>query len=336
MDVVVHTSDTEASQNVREGSSKLPQNPLIDEFLAYLQFERGLSDNSIASYRRDLAQYERFLGEIDVPPQEATTETVRDFLDKLIEEKAPANSTLARKTSVLKNFHRFLCREGICEDNPTAPLQSPRREQRLPTVLNPAEVRLLLAQPGGLSPGALRDSAILELLYGAGLRVSELSGLACQDVDLEGGYVRCLGKGSKERMIPVGDPALEAVSRYISQGRPHMGKGQQSDKLFLNRFGQRLTRQSIHKMLAVYARQAGLVKTVTPHTLRHSFATHLLAGGADLRSVQEMLGHADVSTTQIYTHLSRQRLRDIYYRSHPRAREDRQGVPDAEPSLAPE
>lgn len=337
MDAAVHTPETEAHPKGGERRSRLPRNPLIDEYLAYLQFERGLSDNSIVSYGRDLAQYERFLDEVGVTPQEATTETVRGFLNRLIEEKAPANSTLSRKTSVLKNFHQFLCREGICQENPTAPLHSPRREQKLPTVLNPAEVKLLLAQPGGLGPGVLRDAAILELLYSTGLRVSELSGLSCQDMDLEGGFVRCLGKGSKERMIPVGEPALEAVARYLQMGRPHLGKGQQSDKLFLNRFGQRLTRQSIHKMLVVYAKKAGLAKTVTPHTLRHSFATHLLSGGADLRSVQEMLGHADVSTTQVYTHLSRQRLKDIYYRSHPRAREDRQGVPDdAEPSLASE
>lgn len=327
MDTTIHTSQVGADESARE---KRPGNPLIEEFLAYLQFERGLSDNTIASYRRDLGQYERFLHERGIAPQEAATETVRDFLDHLIEEKAPTNSTIARKTSVLKNFHRFLCREGISLDDPTAPLQSPKKEQRLPTVLNQAEVKLLLAQTEGLTPGLLRDGAILELLYGAGLRVSELTGLTCVDVDMEGGFVRCLGKGSKERMIPLGEPALESVRRYLKKGRPHLGKGIKSDNLFLNRFGRRLTRQSVHKMLAAYAAKAGFTKTVTPHTLRHSFATHMLSGGADLRSVQEMLGHADVSTTQIYTHLSRQRLRDIYFRSHPRAREEE----DAEPSLA--
>lgn len=305
------------------------QSPLIEEFLAYQQFERGLSDNTISSYRRDLAQYKCFLDEIEVKPQEVTTPQVRDFLARLIEEKAPSNATIARKTSVLKNFHRFLCREGFAGENPTTPLRSPRRESRLPTVLNMGEVRLLMSQPAGFSPGKLRDAAILELLYGAGLRVSELTGLSVDDVDPEGGFVRCLGKGSKERVIPVGEPALAAVERYLSQGRPHLGKGIKTAHLFLNRFGRGLTRQSVHKMLSFYARQAGLKKTVTPHTLRHSFATHLLAGGADLRSVQEMLGHADVSTTQIYTHVSRQRLRDIYFRSHPRARK----ADDAEPAL---
>lgn len=319
-----------AQQN-SAATPKEVRNPLVEEYLAYLQFERGLSDNTIASYRRDLAQYDAFLRNQGLRAPEATTENIREFLQVLIDERSPTTATIARKTSVLKNFHRFLCREGIAVDDPTTPLQSPKREQRLPTVLNMGEVRLLLSQPGGLSPQALRDTAMLELLYGAGLRVSELTGLKVGDVDMEGGYVRCMGKGSKERMIPVGDPALEAVRRYIERGRPRIGKSIITDHLFLNRFGRGLTRQSIHKILTRYAGQAGLSKKVTPHTLRHSFATHLLAGGADLRSVQEMLGHADVSTTQIYTHLSRQRLRDIYYNSHPRAR--RAG--DAEPSLAP-
>ncbi|MBE3073753.1 MAG: site-specific tyrosine recombinase XerD [Actinobacteria bacterium] len=313
------------------GNGAKMENPLVEEYLAYLQFERGLADNTIFSYRRDLGQYMRFLHEQGVLPEEASTGVVRDFLQQLIEEKAPANATLSRKTSVLKNFHRFICREGLAGEDPTSPLQSPRREHRLPTVLNLGEVQLLLKQPAGLNPGALRDAAILELLYAAGLRVSELTGLSVADVDHEAGYVHCLGKGAKERMIPVGEPALMAVRRYLQQGRPHLGKGLKTNHLFLNRFGKGLTRQSVHKILTRYARDAGFSKNVTPHTLRHSFATHLLAGGADLRSVQEMLGHADVSTTQIYTHLSHQRLRDIYFRSHPRARK----ASDAESSLAP-
>ena len=292
----------------------------MEEFLAYLQFERGLADNTLCSYRRDLEQYCLFLRQIEVLPEEASTSVLHTFLDKLIADIAPTNATISRKTSVLKSFYSFLCREEIARDNPTAPLMAPQREQRLPTVLNQGEVQLLLAQPQGNKPGRIRDMAILELLYGAGLRVSELTGLMVGDVDLEGGYVRCLGKGSKERMIPLGEPALMAVQRYLNLGRPHLSNEVKTGHLFLNRFGTGLTRQSVHKMINAYARRAGLGKTVTPHTLRHSFATHLLAGGADLRSVQEMLGHADVSTTQIYTHLSRQHLRDIYFRAHPRAR----------------
>jgi len=296
-------------------------NPLIEEYLAFLQFERGLADNTVSSYRRDLAQYQHYLDEQELNPVDATTATVRDFLGSLGDaENLPAGATVARKISVLRSFYKYLCREKLAELNPVIPIKSPKQGHKLPTVLNLAEVRSLLSQPSGSSPSATRDTAILEMLYGAGLRVSELVGLKVADVDMEGGFVRCMGKGSKERMIPVGEPALAAVWRYLKQGRQHLGKGARTDHLFLNRFGRGLTRQSVHRMLVGYARQAGINKVVTPHTLRHSFATHLLAGGADLRSVQEMLGHADVSTTQIYTHLSRKRLRDIYFDAHPRAR----------------
>ncbi len=297
------------------------QNHLIEEFLAFLQFERGLADNTVYSYRRDLSQFRSFLDRQSLNPVEVTTSSVREFLGSLGgAEGMPAGATMARKISVLRSFYKYLCRENLADANPVVAIKSPKQGHKLPTVLNLAEVRLLLAQPAGGSPGAIRDAAMLELLYAAGLRVSELIGLATGDVDLEGGFVRCLGKGSKERMIPVGEPALIAVRRYLQQGRPFLGKGARSGHLFLNRFGRGLTRQSVHRMLVGYARLAGINKVVTPHTLRHSFATHLLAGGADLRSVQEMLGHADVSTTQIYTHLSHRRLREIYFDSHPRAR----------------
>ncbi|MHB9111455.1 MAG: site-specific tyrosine recombinase XerD [Thermoleophilia bacterium] len=296
-------------------------NPFIEEFLAYLRFERGLADNTVSSYRRDLSQFQCFLDEHELNPLEVTTACVRDFLSSLGDaENPPAGATMARKISVLRSFYRYLCREKLAGINPVLPIKSPKQGHKLPTVLNLAEVRSLLAQPSGGSPGAIRDAAILELLYGSGLRVSELVGLKVSDVDMEGGFVRCMGKGSKERMIPVGEPALAAVWRYQQHARQFLGKGARTDHLFLNRFGKGLTRQSVHRMLAGYARQAGINKVVTPHTLRHSFATHMLAGGADLRSVQEMLGHADVSTTQIYTHLSRKRLRDIYFDAHPRAR----------------
>ena len=293
----------------------------MEEFLAYLQFERGLADNTVSSYRRDLSQFQAFIDARGIGPLDVTTPMIRDFLGALQgTEGIPASSTVARKISVLKSFYKYLCRENIAGANPVVSIRSPRLGHKLPTVLNLAEVQVLLSQPTAGTPAAMRDAAILELLYGAGLRVSELISLGTGDVDLEGGFVRCMGKGSKERMIPVGEPALAAVRRYLQQGRPFLGKGAKSGHLFLNRFGRGLTRQSVHRMLVGYARQAEIQKTVTPHTLRHSFATHLLAGGADLRSVQEMLGHADVSTTQIYTHLSRQKLRDIYFDSHPRAK----------------
>lgn len=305
------------------------QNPassgsLINEFLAHLRFEKGLADNTIDAYRRDLVQYSAFLGGSGTPVEGAAIGQVREFLkslDRGTGGASVARATVARKSSVLRNFYRFLCREGLSGNDPTAKISLPRKGRKLPTVLNLGEVKQLLGQPAEGNPGALRDKAMLELLYGAGLRVSELAGLRIGDVDLEGGFVRCFGKGSKERLIPVGEPALIAVENYLKTGRPFFGKGIKSEHLFLNRFGRGLTRQSIHRLLVGYARKAGLQKTITPHTLRHSFATHLLAGGADLRSVQEMLGHADVSTTEIYTHLSRRRLREIYFRSHPRAKQ---------------
>ncbi len=295
--------------------------PLVKEYLAYLQFERGLAENTISSYSRDLRQFTAYLDGRGVTVTGAGTEDLRGFFATLEGKKgAPAPATMARKGSVIHSFYRFLCREGLADSDPTVSMPAPRRGRRLPTVLNLGEVKLLLSQPAGTDPASARDAAMLELLYGAGLRVSELTGLRQGDVDLEGGFVRCLGKGSRERVVPLGQPALDAVDRYLRKGRPFLGREMKDDKLFLNRFGRGISRQSVHRMLARYARQAGLKKKVSPHVLRHSFATHLLAGGADLRSVQEMLGHADVSTTQIYTHLSRQKLKEIYFSSHPRGR----------------
>ncbi len=344
--------------NIDPARQTTQMNPLFEEFLAYLQFERGLAGNTVAAYRRDLMQFGDFLEEKGLAAGEVGTAQVRDFLSTVrgaesrrgrrpaeggavlagqrhkdgghdprgrtaapagMRRIAPSPATVARKTSVLRNFYRFLCREGLAANDPVSAVEPPRRGKRLPTVLNLGETRMLLAQPAGASPAALRDRAMLELLYGSGLRVSELISLQTGDVDLEGGLVRCMGKGSKERVVPVGEPALLAVSGYLRRGRPFLGKAVKSGHLFLNRFGRGLTRQSVHRLLVRYARAAGLNKPVTPHTLRHSFATHLLAGGADLRSVQEMLGHADVSTTEIYTHLSHGRLREIYFHAHPRA-----------------
>ena len=309
-----------------EHPEAVAENQMVQEYLGYLQFERGLAENTISSYRRDLRQFTGYLEQRGLSPERAGTADLRDFFASLEGlSGAPAAATLARKGSVLRSFYRFLCREGLADADPTVTVKLARRGQKLPTVLNPGEVKQLLSQPSGTTPGTLRDAAMLELLYGAGLRVSELVGLRLGDVDPEGGFVRCLGKGSKERVVPLGEPAVSAVGRYLKRGRPFLGKVIKSDNLFLNRFGRGMSRQSVHRMFIRYARQAGLRKKVSPHTLRHSFATHLLSGGADLRSVQEMLGHADVATTQIYTHLSRQKLKEIYYRSHPRSRNPASG-----------
>jgi integrase/recombinase XerD len=298
-----------------------PSQALVDDFLAFLQFERGLADNTIESYRRDLRQYCEYIDEHDLDVDKVAPRDVRDFIDSLSQEsESLAGATIARKTSTLKSFYKFLYREGLAKNDPVSAIMSTRKGRKLPTVLNLGEVKSLLSQAGGSEPVPLRDRAMMELLYGAGLRVSELIGMKLSDFDPEGGFVRCFGKGSKERVIPIGDPAIVAVQRYLRQGRPLLGGEIKDDNLFLNRFGRGLTRQSVHRIIVAYARKAGFTKMITPHTLRHSFATHLLAGGADLRSVQEMLGHADVATTQIYTHVSRQRLREVYFGAHPRAR----------------
>lgn len=294
---------------------------LAEDFIAFLQFERGLADNTIDSYRRDLRQYCEFVEARGLAIDAAKPADVRAFIASLGDSGSrPADATVARKISTLKSFYKFLFREGTASSDPVSAVMTTRKGRKLPTVLNLGEVRSLMRQADGTSPVKVRDLAILELLYSTGLRVSELTGLRLTDIDFEGGFVRCYGKGSKERMVPVGEPALNAVRRYLHQGRPLLGGEVKTDHLFLNRFGRGLTRQSIHRSIAAYARGAGFKKAITPHTLRHSFATHLLAGGADLRSVQEMLGHADVATTQIYTHVSRRRLREIYFDAHPRAR----------------
>lgn len=313
-------SDPETITAVSNGAIEdSPEWFLVEEFIAFLRFERGLSENTIQSYRLDLAQYLGFLDRIRVKPTGASTADIRAFIDHLNQDVRLADATLARKTSTIKSFYRFIQREGISSSDPVTAMPASRTGRKLPTVLNPAEIRTLLSQADGTGAVQLRDRAMMELLYGAGLRVSELIGLRLSDVDIEGGYVRCFGKGSKERMVPVGEPAICAVERYLRLGRRLLGGEARTEHLFLNRFGRGLTRQSVHRTIATYARKAGLKKVTTPHTLRHSFATHLLAGGADLRSVQEMLGHADISTTQLYTHISRERLREVYFQAHPRS-----------------
>ncbi len=288
--------------------------------MSHLQFERGLADNTISSYRRDLQQFGRYLQRRRLAVADIDIKNIRDFLNSFENTDGSLQVTSrARKMSVLKSFFRFLAREGIYTAAPLEDLPVFKRGRRLPNVLNLGETKLLLTRaPGGSLK--MRNAAMIELLYGAGLRVSELTSLRISDIDLEGGFVRCLGKGSKERVVPAGEPALMAVRRYLQRERPGLGEKLNDDHLFLNRFGSRISRQTVHKLVAESARRAGLTKKVTPHTLRHSFATHLLAGGADLRSVQEMLGHADISTTEIYTHLSRRELREIYFRAHPRAK----------------
>lgn len=295
---------------------------LVLDFLAYLEFERGLSRNTLEAYRSDLLQFGRFLEERGTTALEAGGNDLADFLTGLAtgNGRPPASpATIHRKAACLRSFYRHLRREGLVDTDPTAELASPRRSQKLPQVLTRGEVTRLLEQPRGTEPAALRDRALLELMYACGLRASEVTGLEVADVDLEDGVLRARGKGSKERLVPVGRAAVDAVERYLRRGRPALVGAREERRLFVNFRGGALTRQGLYKIVRRHAQTAGLADRMSPHTLRHTFATHLLAGGCDLRSVQEMLGHADVATTQLYTHLSSERLKDVYFKAHPRA-----------------
>src|SRR5918992_88575 len=281
---------------------------LVLDFLAYLEFERGLSRNTLEAYRGDLLQLGRFLAERHVSALDASPADVTDFLTHLAtgdaDHRPAAPATIHRKSACLRSFYRHLRREGIRESDPTATLSAPRKNRKLPQVLTRGEVERLLSQPRGTSPTALRDRALLELMYASGLRASEAIGLEIEDVDIDERVLRARGKGSKERIVPVGGVAARAVGLYLQRGRGSLVKGSGEQALFVNFRGARLTRQGLYKIVRRHAITAGLADRMSPHTLRHTFATHLLAGGCDLRAVQEMLGHADVSTTQLYTHLS--------------------------------
>ncbi|HEX7630200.1 MAG TPA: site-specific tyrosine recombinase XerD [Candidatus Methylomirabilis sp.] len=292
--------------------------PDLDRFLEHLVVERGLRQNSMEAYHRDLARYLTYLTDRGKQPTALDRTDVSRYLLALRETELNPRS-VARHLSAIRQFHRFLVREERATEDPTAHLEAPRPWQRLPVVLSSEEVDQLLAVRAAVTPQALRNQAMLELIYASGLRVSELIGLRLASLDLGIGIVRVVGKGDKERLVPVGETAANSLRAYLRDGRPRLEKGRPSDSLFLGRHGQGLTRQMFWQLVKKIARTAGITKTVTPHTLRHSFATHLLERGADLRSVQVMLGHADIGTTQIYTHLSRTHLKAIYDKFHPRA-----------------
>jgi integrase/recombinase XerD len=296
---------------------------LILDFLAYLEFERGLSRNTLEACRSDLLQFGAYLDRARVGALDAEHSHLAGFLDELAaggEDRPPvAAATLQRKAACLRSFYRHLRRESLLDRDPTADLRAPRKSQRLPHVLTRDEVQKLLGAPRGTDPAALRDRALLEVMYACGLRASEAIGLALGDIDLHVGVLRASGKGSKERLVPVGREAVQAVRAYLERGRPKLVGLRDEPHLFVNHRGTGLTRQGLYKIVQRHARAVGLDGKMSPHTLRHTFATHLLAGGCDLRSVQEMLGHADVATTQIYTQVSAQRLKDVYFAAHPRA-----------------
>jgi integrase/recombinase XerD len=292
--------------------------PALDAFLEHLVVERGLAQNSLEAYRRDLARYLAHLaGRGQDPAALDRTEVPRYLL--ALREAGLSPRSVARHLSAIRQFHRFLLREGAAGTDPTAHVDSPRPWRRLPGVLSIEEVDRFLAAPVPATPQGLRDRAMLELMYASGLRVSELVGLKLADMDLAVGVVRVVGKGNKERLVPVGEAAAVRLRAYQADGRPRLESGRPSPFLFLGRHGRGLTRQAFWQLIKRQAAAAGIRKSVTPHTLRHSFATHLLERGADLRAVQLMLGHADIGTTQLYTHVSRARLKALYDKHHPRA-----------------
>ncbi len=296
---------------------------LVLDFLSYLELERGLSRNTLNAYRTDLLQYGEFLGEHELDALDARPADIGDFLADLATgngRPACSASTVHRKTACLRSFYKHLRRDELIGDDPTAALSAPRRAKKLPQVLNYAEVQQLLAAPRGSEPTVLRDRALLETMYACGLRASETIGLEMTDIDLEEGLLRARGKGSKERIVPLGRKAIAAIAAYLRGGRPKLVPPERHEaRLFVNFRGGPLSRQGLYKIVQRHAREAGLSGRMSPHTLRHSFATHLLSGGCDLRAVQEMLGHADIATTQMYTHLSGERLKEVYFEAHPRA-----------------
>jgi len=297
----------------------------IQSFLNHLSIEKGFSENTTEAYKNDLHQLASFVEELAMgqgydPRWFAVDRNLLISYILDLKERNYAPATVARKVAAARSFFNFLVAEGVLESDPTENLSSPKVGKPLPKPLSAAEVKALLEEPARLSsPEAKRDTAMLELLYGGGMRVSELMSMNLSDLNLGAGFVRCFGKGSKERIIPVHERAIQALKEYLEEARPRLLRHRSEEALFLNRRGERLTRQGFWLIIKAYAKSAGIKTEVTPHTLRHSFATHMLSGGADLRAVQELLGHANISSTQIYTHLTSEHVRQAYDKAHPRA-----------------
>lgn len=296
----------------------------LQGFLDYLRVEKSAASLTLLSYETDLCQFFAFLaGKKQLALEDLDVEfinhiTAREYLVHM-QDKGWSRATMARKLAALRSFVRYLCRENILESNPIAAVSTPKQDKRLPQFLYPQEVHMLMQAPDIITPGGKRDRAILETLYSSGLRVSELVGLDLTDIDLDELYVRVMGKGSKERIVPLGNMAKEALTDYIKNGRPFLQrKNEKPAALFLNKSGKRLSTRSIRNIMNKYVETLAMNQKVSPHTLRHSFATHLLGAGADLRSVQELLGHVKLSTTQVYTHLSRDEIKIIHKEHHPR------------------
>lgn len=287
----------------------------LKDFIGYLQIERGYSPNTTSAYEHDLDQFQKYargktLATID-------RETIKSYIDRLNDEGFSVGS-IERKLACLKSFYKYMIGEGKVKENPTSDFKLPKKAKRLPKSLNMTETVRLLNATRGDDYLALRDAAMLELLYATGMRASEMTGLNISDINFDVSFVRCFGKGSKERVVPVGRAALSAIKKYLDKGRPQF-PNKDKEALFLDKNGERLSRQGLWERIKKYVKASGVKEKTSPHTLRHSFATHLLEKGADLRSVQEMLGHSDIATTQIYTSVSRERLKKMYAKAHPRA-----------------
>jgi integrase/recombinase XerD len=291
----------------------------IDEFMNYISVERGLAKNTLLAYRRDLTKYIEYLSQKSIKTSnKVSREHVSNFMFDLKKHDMSPTS-ICRNLAAVKMFHRFLVRENLAKEDPTTLVDTPKLWMRIPSVLTQAEIESMIAAASGKKAQQVRDQAILEIFYASGLRVSELSDLKTTSINYDVGFVRAVGKGSKERIIPLGKKAREAIQKYLLKARPQLLKNQTNDVLFLSRLGRKISRQSLWSVIKFYARKAKIKKTIKPHTLRHTFATHLLEHGADLRSVQEMLGHADISTTQIYTHVDKERLKSVHKQFHPRS-----------------
>ncbi|MFO7569210.1 MAG: site-specific tyrosine recombinase XerD [Smithellaceae bacterium] len=290
----------------------------FNRYAHYLLIEKGVAENTLEAYGRDLKRHLAFLEEKAVMDfRQVTSRMVIEYLVRIKEEGLSANS-MNRSLAALRGFYNYLLQEKGISETPLTNIELAKVWMRLPDTLSKEEMNQLLSQPGDQTPVGLRDSAMLELLYATGLRVSELIALTMNSINWQVGFLTVMGKGSKERVVPIGKTAYDSVRRYVDEARPKMTKGKITDVLFLNRFAGALSRQGVWKIILLYAKKAGLQKNIHPHTFRHSFASHLLEGGADLRTVQVMLGHADISTTQIYTHVTRERLKETHEKYHPR------------------
>lgn len=294
-------------------------NEVIEEYLKFIQIEKGLSKNTIAAYRRDLNHYAEFLERQKIQHLDFVTRELIQLWFGQLHDEGRSSKSIARFTSTVRSFHQFALRENYSKQDPTVLIETPKYERKLPDVLSVDDIDLLLSTPRLDKVNGYRDRTMLELLYATGMRVSELINIEVEDVNLMMGFVKVFGKGNKERIVPLGETVIDYLTYYIQNIRPQLLKKTVTHTLFLNMHGKALTRQGVWKILKQMGVKAGITKRLTPHTLRHSFATHLLENGADLRAVQEMLGHSDISTTQLYTHVSSAQIRQIYHQYHPRA-----------------